>query len=129
MIRKKNLGDSVSLGSQDEWQFDFEHGKYRGTFVMHRPTIKERLTIGVVEANLLGNTNRDAVDVVTRNIAHMVSTFKHVVDECPDWFDLESLTDYSVLEALYLKFMEKMSPFREGLSEDEANSGASNRTG
>lgn len=126
----ERLSTDISLGKQRQYRIDFEFEGRRGTFVFHRPSLKERLAIGVMEANLIGNMSRQCIDLASQNIARFMSTFSTLMDESPEWFDLDTIDDYELLESLYEKYFEVVKPFRGGWRKrDKGNSGAGGASG
>jgi len=123
MTDQAALGASVALGASRQFEFEVEHEGARGRFTFHRPTMKERLTIGVLEATNLGQVNRMSVDIITRNIAHIMATFSVVLDDRPAWFNLDVIDDYDLLEKVYLKYEEVVNPFRGGAGQTNQEGG------
>jgi len=115
--KNEALEAATTLGGLQEYQIDFEYEGRRGTFVFRRPTLKTRLSIGVMEANLLAGAPRASTALETLNISRLLSTFQHVIVESPDWFDLDTVDDYGLLESLYEKYIEVVKPFRSRRSE------------
>jgi len=114
-----NLGRQIQMGKGKTLttQIDLSnlgegYEKFIGKFTFHYPTLMERMRIGVIKANFLGNTPAGTVDMLTDNIAHMTATLSVVVDNAPDWFKLDFLEDYDVLESIYDKYFEWYSSFR-----------------
>lgn len=110
--RNQELEASTMLGNQQEYQIEFEFEGRRGIFVFRRPSLKTRLAIGAMEANLLGGAPRQSCDLTTLNIARILSTFSYVLAESPPWFNLDLEDDYEFAEALYLEYTKVVKPFR-----------------
>lgn len=115
MSKKRQLGQEIIQGNKRELvtQIDATHidPSYVGTFKFHHPTVMENMRIGVVKSQLLGGLTN--VDVLTDNIAHMVATLSVVLDSKPDWFDVENMYDYELLEIVYDKYAEWYNSFRK----------------
>ena len=73
----------------------------------------DSLRIGVAQAKLLEYTK--GVDVTSQNIAFMFSTIKQVAIELPNWFDLNKLSDYSMLEDIYTEYDTQVSAIRDSM--------------
>jgi hypothetical protein len=85
---------------------------FKGKFVMHRPTIGERLKIGITEARELGGYMN--VDALSSQLAHIVATFDIVVDENPPWFKAREIYEVEVLQAVYEKYLDNLQAFSDG---------------
>ena len=97
--------------------------KFVGTFTVHHPSQMERLQVGVLKAQLLGGVA--PLDVMTDNIATIISTLDVVLDDKPDWFDVfDDELDYEILEAVYLEYINWVNSFRKGTG-TESNKGTS----
>ncbi len=108
----EGMTQDIILGKTKYFQIDMEFKGARGTFKFRRPSLKDRLTMGVVEANFIGGTNRNAVAIETLNIARAMSVFTTVMESSPDWFDVDTFDDYEFMVALYDKYFEVTNPFR-----------------
>lgn len=84
---------------------------YKGTFTVHRPTIGERVRIGILEAQKLAGLNN--VDVVTQGIVHMLATLEVVIDKAPVWWKPEELRDLEVLQAVWQEYANRLQQFQE----------------
>ena len=84
--------------------------EYKGTFTVHRPTIGERIKIGVLEAAELGGMAN--VDVQTSNLAHMIATFDVVIDNPPTWWKPRDLRDLEVAQAVWDKYQDYLKQFQ-----------------
>jgi hypothetical protein len=85
---------------------------FKGQFTLHRPTIGERIRIGVQEGReLQGLAN---VDMLTSNLAHILSTLEVVVDTYPVWWKPRDLKDMEVLQAVYEKYVDYLQEFQGG---------------
>ena len=118
-----DLASQVTLGSQTQHQIDFEHEGRRGTFVFRRPSLKDRLSISILESSLLGGAPRNSIDIQGQTIARMMATFSVVMVESPDFFNLDTFDDYAFTEALYMKYMEVIRPFRRTVGQGSQETG------
>ena len=84
--------------------------RFEGTFEMHRPTIGERIRIGVLEAQKLGGLGN--VDMVTAGLAHMLATLEVVVDKAPVWWKPEELRDLEVVQAVWQAYVDRLQEFQ-----------------
>jgi len=83
---------------------------FKGSFTVHRPTIGERIRLGVQEGReLQGLAN---VDFLTSNLAHILSTLEVVVDSCPVWWKPRDLRDLEVVQAVYDKYIDYLQEFQ-----------------
>lgn len=113
VLRSKALSD-INQGSKRVHSFraDFSdvNPKFTGLFTVHYPTQMERLRIGVLKATLLGN---QIVDVGTENLAIVMSTLDTVIDEKPEWFDMDNIElEYEMIETVYLEYLDWVNSFR-----------------
>jgi len=84
--------------------------EFSGSFTIHRPTIGERITIGVLEAQrLIGLSN---VDLYTGGLAHMVATLETVVDDAPIWWKPQDLRDVEVIQEVYTQYINFLNTFQ-----------------
>ncbi len=94
---------------------------FKGTFVVHRPTIGERIRIGVQEGReLQGLAN---VDFLTSNLAHILSTLELVIDTYPNWWKPRDLMDMEVLQAVYQKYVDYLQEFQGGSKQESPTTG------
>lgn len=111
------LGKQIIQGKKrtHTTQIDLRHinPEYIGTFVFHYPSLMEQMQIGVIKSRLLGGVPVNSVDVLTDNIAHMTATLQVVTDSAPDWFKLEELDDYEVLDHVYEAYAQWRDSFRQ----------------
>jgi len=99
--------------------------EFSGTFTIHRPTVKERIRIGIIEARELeGLVN---VDVFTSNLTHFVATFDVIVDSAPVWFKPRELRDVEVLQGVFEKYTDFLRTF-QGKPEGEPKEPSSGTT-
>lgn len=83
---------------------------FKGSFSVHRPTIGERIRIGVQEGReLQGLAN---VDFLTSNLAHILATLDVVVDSNPVWWKPRDLVDLEVMQAVYDKYIDYLQGFQ-----------------
>lgn len=121
-LRSRNLAE-VNKGKRRTHTFrvDFTdiNPDFVGTLTVHHPTQLERIQIGITKANLLGGLTN--VDVMTDNIAHVISTLDVVLDDKPQWFDIDSdELDYEILESVFLEYVEWMNSFRRKANTPDA---------
>lgn len=131
-LRSSALG-KVNQGKRRTYSFyaeftDIDSKFKRGKFVVHYPSVFERMQIGVTKAALLGGGGL-SVDVLTDNIAHIIATLDNVVDEHPDWFDVgDEDLEYDILEAVFTEYQNWVNQFRTGTQQPDT-SGDSEDTG
>lgn len=107
-IPKVNLSNAHSF--HFEWTHPVTGKEYSGDFSIHRPTIRERIRIGVIEAQELGGLLN--IDALTAALANMVATFDVIVDSSPDWFKSREIHDVEVLQAVFEKYLDYLQQFR-----------------
>jgi hypothetical protein len=125
MQNSKLLGMGIQQGKGRTKDFDINlteiDEKYVGRFKVHHPSIIDKMNIGVLKTKMLQGL---AVDVVTDNIAHMTATLTFVLDDFPEWFKVNEIYDYEVLEAVYDEYAEWYNSFRKpsGNADDKGDS-------
>jgi len=104
----KNLSNTFTYEMKD---LKMNSGEtFNGTFVMHRPTIGERLRIAISEAQKLGGLSN--IDPYSSGIAHMVATLEVVVDKAPAWWKPEELRDLEVVQAVWEFYVTRLQEFQ-----------------
>lgn len=110
------LGQQVIAGNKrfKVVDIDLTHidPEYIGKFKFHHPTVIERMQIGVIKSQLLQGLE-GRVDVITDNIAHMTATLEVVTDSSPEWFNVNNIYDYEVLDAVYEEYIKFYNSFRK----------------
>jgi hypothetical protein len=125
MNNQKLLGMGIAEGSNRTKDFSIDLSdidpKYVGKFKVHHPTVIDKMNIGVMKTKMLQNLQ---VDIITDNIAHMTATLTFVLDVFPDWFKVNEIYDYEVLEAVYDEYAEWYNSFRKpsANADDKGNS-------
>jgi len=114
-LRTDDVLQSINQGKRRTYTFKVDFSEisenFVGEFTVHHPSQMERLQVGVIKAQLLGGVQ--PLDVLTDNIAQIISTLDVVIDKKPDWFDpFSDDLDYEVLEAVYLEYMKWVDSFR-----------------
>jgi len=84
--------------------------RFEGTFTVHRPTVGERIRIGVIEAQEIAGLNN--VDLMTSGLARMVATLDVVVDKFPLWWKPRELRDLEVIQEVYGKYISFLDSFQ-----------------
>jgi len=98
------------------------HGEeFIGKFKIHRPTIGERIKIGVIEAREIEGLSN--VDILTSNLAHMIATFDVIVDEAPLWWKPRDLRDLEVLQTVYQKYVDCLQTFQKKPESEKTGEG------
>lgn len=123
-LKSQNL-QKINKGKKRTHTFAVDFSEYNeefvGNFTVHHPTQIERMQIGIVKSTLLNGVV--PMDTITDNIAHIISTLEVVLDEKPDWFDVNDPdVEYDILWAVFEEYLNWVSSFRKGL-------GNSNNTG
>lgn len=97
---------------QKKIRISYKNMGYSGEFEFRYPSLLDRVKVGVERAKLLDGADGSSVDATTDNIVHMFSTLTVSKEVAPDWFSLESLDDYRVLEEIYDEFVKQVDNFR-----------------
>jgi hypothetical protein len=84
--------------------------EFSGKFTVHRPTIGERIRIGVIEAQELAGLSN--IDTVVSQLAHLLATFDIVIDSAPPWWKPRELREMEVLYAVYQKYIDFVQTFQ-----------------
>lgn len=111
-IAKENLVNIAGLDKRII-EFTYDNRGLEGVFKLRYPSLMDSLRIGVAQAKLLDQTK--GVDVTSQNIAFMYSTIKQVAIELPSWFELNKLSDYSVLEDIYTEYDTQVNAIRDSM--------------
>ena len=85
---------------------------YSGEFVLKYPSLKDKMDIGILRSKLTGGVPTQQLDVVTDNIAYMAATLIIVTVSAPDWFDIEIMEDYNVLDYIFTEYTKWTNSFR-----------------
>jgi len=121
-VLRSKVHNNIQLGTNltHEFAADFTdiNPKFTGTFKVRRPSQLDRMQMGILKATLLnGNTN---VDVLTENIATIVSTLEIVLLDRPEWFDIDNPDlEYEILEAVYVEYLKWDASFRRRADDSE----------
>src|SRR3990172_2663774 len=107
-----SMEEAITLGRKKEYSVDIDFEGRRGTFVFRRPSLAERVEIGVLESAYIGGNPRNSFDVPTLNIARMIATFQKVLVRGPKWFNALKEDDYEFMEHLYEMYFQEVQPFR-----------------
>lgn len=118
------LARQLMAGKEYTYEFDVEYtnpqGKtFRGTFSVHRPTIGEKIKIGVLDSKIRGGAE---VDVYTQNLSYMLATLMVVVDESPKWFQPGKVYEFDLLAAVFKPYIEWENNFFRDNSEQAPGS-------
>lgn len=126
----EELSKKVALGGKQtkELEIDYEGfdgNHYKGIIEVKRPTIGDYLKIGTEKAKFIqkqvgyddyGNpldVDPKFIDSDIKFLAHMLATFKVVVVKCPSWFlKPEELSDFSLLDHIYVRYQAWLNSFR-----------------
>ena len=113
--------NKINRGSKRTHAFNVDfieyHENFVGRFQVHYPSQFERLQMGVLKSNLLGGNLQ--VDVLTDNLAQIIATLDTVLDEKPDWFDIENPDlQYEIMEAVYLEYENWVDSFRRSVKKN-----------
>jgi len=113
----KRAGAIVTDLHKRRYTFQIEKNEYAGEFTVKYPSLLDRMKIGALRAKYLGDAAGN-VDIVTDNIVYMFATLETVAVKKPGWFDLDSMDDYSVLEAVFDQYTNWANTFRVGSEPD-----------
>jgi hypothetical protein len=99
-----------------EFNWTDSRGKvWTGHFRVHYPTPLDLLKAGSMQSRLLGGAPKESLDVLTDEIAFIVSRLSFCLDEKPGWFkDPLSIVDgVPLLQAVYAEVYSFENFFRE----------------
>ena len=112
---KSDTLNKINQGNKRVHSFNVDYSDvnpdFIGKFTVRYPSQLERMQIGVTKSSLLGG-NLD-VDVVTDNIAHIISTLDVMLEEKPVWFDVSnSELAYDIMESVFMEYQNWVNSFR-----------------
>lgn len=121
MEENKNLANSSSFTIEMKVPSGEE---FNGTFTVHRPTMGERIRIGVIEAQMLSGLAN--IDPDSSALAHVIATFDVVIDgvSAPVWWKPRELRDMEVIQEVYSKYINFLNGFQRKPQPKEASPGA-----
>jgi len=100
--------------------------RFVGRFVVHHPSQMEVLQIGTLKSALLGGNL--SVDVLTDNIATVISTLDVVLSEFPEWFDVfDPDVEYEIMEDVFLQYLSWRDSFRRRPTDSEPPGNSENK--
>lgn len=109
------------------FELNFEDGKgkvWKGRFVNKILSIRERQMVGVMRARLTGGAPYESMDPLTSEINLMVTHLTTSLKERPEWAkDLLTLTNYEILQAIYLEVDSHESKFHGRPTLEESSKG------
>lgn len=101
--KKKDPRDDVEYS----FNLDFKDGRgkiWQGRFINRVLTIHDRQLVGIMRARLTGGAAFASMDPLTAEINHIVTHLTQSLKNRPSWAkNLLSLTDYEVLQAIYME--------------------------
>lgn len=110
---------------------DIDDRVYTGAFTCKKLAIRELATLGVRKAQLNGGFHHDpdnpghGVDLETDSINDMIAHLEVALVSCPDWWRLDSISDMSLLMAVFREVMLFESKFlRHHRQDDEGHAGS-----
>ena len=112
-VAKTDVKKNVDLRNTHTFKIDMKLASgetFEGTFTIHRPTIGERINIGILEAQRLGGLSN--VDLYTGGLAHMLATLEIIVDDYPTWWKPQDLRDVEVIQEVYQKYIDYLNTFQ-----------------
>lgn len=112
---QKIIGNGIAQGKERtlEKEIDFSDilPDKKGFFKFHHPTVFERMSIGLLKTQLTMGME-GSIDTITDNIAHMTATLTYVLDEAPEWFKINEIYEYEILDRVYETYFEWYNSFR-----------------
>jgi len=109
---KTEVKKNVDLRNTHTFKIDMKlpsGEEFSGKFTIHRPTIGERINIGIIEAQRLGGLVN--IDNFVSGLTHMVATLEVIVDDHPIWWKPQELHDVEVINEVYNKYIEYLNTF------------------
>lgn len=114
---------------QVEFDSEVDGRKYEGKFVSRKLSIRDIAALGVRKSQLNGGMHHDAenpgygVDEQTDEFNNMVAHLEIAIVEAPDWWDLNEITDVSLLATVYKEVIEFENKFLGRGSGDDSEPG------
>jgi hypothetical protein len=124
-VKKDDLGGAVFKGKELRTTIEIDDVEYgHGVFTFHRPTLQERLQVGLRCSDRLRNVDQKTVDEITRATAYMCAMIEVCCDVAPDWFEIDDLYALEVVTEVYNRFVEWLNSFRRvGEEKSQGDSG------
>ena len=111
------------------FNLDFTDGKgkvWGGKFVNRILSIRDRQLVGIMKARLTGGLPFESADPLTAEINHMVTHLTQSLKERPKWAEnLLALTNYEILQAIYMEVDSHESHFHGRPALEESSSAKS----
>ena len=97
-----------------------EHKMYKGallfgTFSGHIATFEDHIRMGQVRSSCRGGLAADSFDEDFNLMVEQKAVFEVLLDDFPDWFDLEKLYDRMVAIQVYQEVLQREAGFRGGV--------------
>ena len=105
------------------------HGKNKtGTFTFKYPSLVDRMQIGVARAKLIDGASEQSLDRLTSDLSYMIAYIGKLCIKQPQWFNLNVIEEYDVINDLFTEVTNWVTNFRRNLetSEDAGYSDSTN---
>lgn len=109
---KKETALNVLILHSKTHTFEIDVDGYKGEFIVKYPSLIEQIKIGTLLSKLTEGIDAKQLDIITNNISFMVATLMVVIVKSPEWFNLDNLYDYTVLDEIYTKYADWANSFR-----------------
>lgn len=109
------IGPIVERVKTFSLDFEDQRGRqWRGDFTNHILTVRERIQVGALRAQLLAGAASSAIDEFTADLVEMVAHLSFSIDRRPAWFDDPGqLDDPDVVVAVYREVAAHEVAFRQ----------------
>ncbi len=120
----ESAGSDIVNSHKRYHTFTVDHNGYKGEFTVKYPSLLDRIRIGTLRAQYLDGVPIESLDILTDNISFMAATLQVVLVKKPDWFNLEVLYDYDILDYVHTEYVKWVNSFRDQI-ESSRNDGSS----
>ncbi|BAK52962.1 tail assembly chaperone [Bacillus phage SP-10] len=114
MDQNRLIGKGILAGTGRQLTKDLDFTefdpKYTGRFIFKHPTVLDQMNIDVLKTQMLQGF--ETPSIIADNIAHMSSTLTVVLVEAPEWFKINEIYDYEILDRVYEEYLQWYRTFR-----------------
>jgi len=124
---KNSLTKTFSI----DFTSELEDRRYQGTFTVKKLGIREMGALGVRKSQLNGGMYFDSenpgrgVDEETDNFNNMIAHLEIAIKVAPDWWNLDKITDPSLVGKVFQEVLEFENSFLRRASDRKTNNGIS----
>lgn len=85
---------------------------FTGAFTAHYSTHQDQINMARIKAHLRGGMAAESFDISASIIIDQQAILETLLDEKPDWFDVDKLYDYELISLVYEEVMSQEATFR-----------------